>query len=76
MMTEEVKQEQAQPQPETKAPELTINDLGALRTIVDVATQRGAFKAAEMESVGKVYNRLASFLDSVTPKPEGQKENG
>jgi hypothetical protein len=75
-MAEEVKQEQPQAQPEAKAPELTINDLGALRTIVDVATQRGAFKAAEMESVGKVYNRLASFLESVTPKAEGQKENG
>ncbi len=76
-MAEEIKQDQTQPtQTEVKAPELTINDLGALRTIVDVATQRGAFKAAEMESVGKVYNRLASFLESVTPKAEGQKENG
>lgn len=76
-MAEEVKAEQGQPvAQEAKAPELTINDLGALRTIVDVATQRGAFKAAEMESVGKIYNRLSTFLDSVTPKQEGQKENG
>lgn len=76
-MAEEVKAEQGQPAaPESKSPELTINDLGALRTIVDVATQRGAFKAAEMESVGKIYNRLATFLESVTPKQEGQKENG
>lgn len=77
-MAEEIKQEQPQaPQQEAaKAPELTINDLGALRTIVDVATQRGAFKASEMESVGKVYNRLNTFLESVTPKPEGQQQNG
>lgn len=74
-MTEEVKnQTAAQPAeaPQQAAPELTINDLNALKTIIDVATQRGAFKAAEMESVGKIYNRLSVFLESVTPKPEGQ----
>jgi hypothetical protein len=74
-MTEEVKTQET-PQPaETAgqaAPELTINDLHALKTIIDVATQRGAFKAGEMESVGKIYNRLSVFLESVTPKPEGQ----
>jgi hypothetical protein len=48
--------------------ELNISDLNALKSIVDVATQRGAFKAAELEAVGKVYNRLSSFLDSVTKK--------
>lgn len=75
-MTEEVKkQEQAaqqQPAQGQTAPELTINDLNALKTIIDVASQRGAFKAAEMESVGKIYNRLTVFLESVTPKQEGQ----
>lgn len=75
-MTEEVKKQEqaAQPQPPQgqTAPELTINDLNALKTIIDVATQRGAFKAGEMESVGKIYNRLSVFLESVTPKPEGQ----
>lgn len=72
-MTEEVKKpEQSAAPAEQAAPELTINDLNALKTIIDVATQRGAFKAAEMESVGKIYNRLSVFLESVTPKPEGQ----
>lgn len=48
--------------------DLNINDLNALKNIIDVATQRGAFKAGEMEAVGKVYNRLSTFLDSVTKK--------
>jgi hypothetical protein len=48
--------------------DLNINDLSALKNIIDVATQRGAFKAAEMEAVGKVYNRLSTFLDSVSKK--------
>ena len=68
-MTDEAKKPEAAPAeaaaPQT--PELTINDLNALRTILDVATTRGAFKAGEMESIGKVYNRLNTFLESVTP---------
>ncbi len=52
------------------APDLNINDLAALRSILDVASSRGAFKAAEMEAVGKVYNKLSLFLESVTAKKE------
>ena len=51
-------------------PELNISDLAALRSIVDVASQRGAFKASELESVGKVYNKLNTFLESVTKKDQ------
>jgi hypothetical protein len=68
VQTENTENQSAQGQP---APELTISDLSAVKTIIDVATQRGAFKAAEMEAVGKVYNKLSNFLASVAPK-EGQ----
>jgi hypothetical protein len=54
---------------QTAAPELTVSDLTALRTIVEVASQRGAFKAAELEAVGKVFNKLNTFLESI-PKKE------
>jgi hypothetical protein len=69
-MTEEVKDQAPEAiAPEAApAPDLNVNDLTALKNIIDVATQRGAFKAAEMEAVGKVYNRLNLFLDSVTKK--------
>ena len=70
-MTEEVKDqapEAAQEQAQPTGPALNVNDLTALRSIIDVATQRGAFKAAELEAVGKVYNRLSQFLESVTKK--------
>lgn len=46
--------------------ELNLNDLGALKTIVDIASQRGAFKANELEAVGKTYNRLTNFLNQVS----------
>jgi hypothetical protein len=52
--------------------DLNISDLVALKSIIDVATQRGAFKAAEMEAVGKTYNKLSTFLESVTKQKEGE----
>lgn len=71
-----VAEDQAKKSAETSAkeqptgPELNISDLAALRSIVDVASQRGAFKASELESVGKVYNKLNTFLESVTKKDQ------
>jgi hypothetical protein len=74
-MSDEVKQETAPaatPAADTgtapAGPDLNLSDLSALRSIVEVASQRGAFKAAELESVGKVYNKLSNFLESVAKK--------
>jgi len=60
--------------PEAKQPELTIQDLGNLRAIIDVASQRGAFKAAEMAAVGTAFNKLNDFLNAVTPPVEGSAD--
>ena len=48
--------------------ELNISDLAAVKSIIDVASQRGAFRANELEAVGKTYNKLSNFLDSITKK--------
>lgn len=61
-------EQQAQP-----APELGIADLQNLRTLVDVAVRRGAFGAAELSSVGAVFDRVNAFLNAVAPQPT--KEN-
>jgi len=47
-------------------PDLTVQDLQALRSIIDVASQRGAFKPNEMMTVGQVYTKLESFLGAVS----------
>ena len=73
-MTEEVKQEaaaqapQAESAPQPTGAELNISDLVALRNIIEVASQRGAFKATELEAVGKTFNKLNNFLESVGKK--------
>lgn len=50
--------------------DLNVSDLAAIKAIIDVATQRGAFRAPELEAVGKTYNKLSSFLDSITKKEQ------
>jgi hypothetical protein len=75
-MTEEVKDQVAEqpaapaaaPETAPAAPDLNISDLVALKSIVEVASQRGAFKAAELEAVGKTFNKLNTFLESVAKK--------
>jgi hypothetical protein len=72
-MTEEVNKPQeasAQEGAAQPAADLNVSDLAALKSIIDVASQRGAFRAGEMEAVGKTYNKLSSFLDSITAKKE------
>lgn len=67
--TPEVEQT-TEPAPQAAPVDLTVNDLLSIRSIIDVASQRGAFKAPELEAVGKTYNKLNAFLESVTKKEE------
>jgi hypothetical protein len=60
---------QATQQPQ-EATDLTINDLNAMKIIIDIASSRGAFKPNEMMLVGQTYNKLATFLDSVGKQPK------
>ena len=48
--------------PEEAGAELTIQDLVAIKSIIDVASQRGSFKPNEMIAVGTVYSKLEKFL--------------
>jgi len=56
----------AQAAPATDAvADLTVQDLTAIKQIIDVASSRGAFKANEMAVVGQTYNKLEAFLSAV-----------
>ena len=54
--------------------EITIADLGLLKNIIDLASTRGAFRAAEMKEVGEVYNKLTAFLEAVVAQAKVQEE--
>jgi hypothetical protein len=77
-MSDEIqKQSEAQPEAQQGADQagadLTINDLNAMKTIIDIASQRGAFKPNEMVAVGTTYNKLATFLDTVAAQQKAQQ---
>jgi hypothetical protein len=64
----------AQGPAEQQGAELTVQDLQALKNIIDVSTQRGAFKGNELMSVGQVYNKLEAFLGAVAQQQAPQGE--
>ena len=61
--------------PQAGAPDLTVQDLSNLKSIIDVASQRGAFRPNEMMTVGQVYNKLEAFLNAVAQQ-QGEKPTG
>jgi len=74
-MSDENKTEAQKPATETApAPDLTVQDLTAMKSIIDVASSRGAFKPNEMTTVGTVYSKLEAFLNAVQAQQEAQAE--
>jgi translation initiation factor IF-2 len=60
------------PTSEAQGPDLTVQDLQALKSIIDVASQRGAFKPNEMMTVGQTYSKLETFLAAVAQQQPAQ----
>ena len=47
---------------------ITLNDIANVVRIIDVASQRGAFRGPELSQVGTVHDRLMKFLEANQPK--------
>lgn len=52
---------------------LNIQDLANIRKILDIASQRGAFKTEEFQVVGAVYGKLNTFVNAAIAAAEQQK---
>jgi len=55
---------------------ITLNDLQMLQEIISTCSVRGAFRAEELTVVGKLYDKLSSFITSsmppqTEPQPKG-----
>lgn len=70
--TETTEAPAAEPQTQSQGPDLTVQDLQALKSIIDVASQRGAFKPNEMMTVGQTYSKLEAFLGAVAAQQPEQ----
>ena len=57
-----------------QSPELTVQDLTAMKTIIDVASSRGAFKPNEMTVVGQTYTKLENFLAAIAASQQATEE--
>ena len=53
---------------------LGVADLQNAAQIIDVAVQRGSFKAGEAAQVGAVYNKIIAFVNQVTEQQKAQTE--
>jgi len=54
--------------------DLTVQDLQALKVIIDVASQRGAFRPNEMTTVGATYTKLEQFLAAIAASQQNQPQ--
>ena len=52
---------------------VTVNDLANVYAIIDLASKRGAFQAAELSAVGSVANKIKAFIDQVQAQQAEQE---
>lgn len=57
---------------------ISMADIAFMVQIIEVCSQRGAFRAEEMTTVGNVYERVKAFVIANAPKPteEAPTETG
>lgn len=54
--------------------QLSITDLAVIKKAIDLACSRGAYQAAEMRTLGEVYEKLTTFLDTVIKQAEAEMQ--
>jgi hypothetical protein len=59
--------------PLSDQPGLSVGDLKKIVQIIQICSQRGAFKAEEMKTVGETYTNLVNFLVATGAIPKGDE---
>jgi hypothetical protein len=68
-----------EPQPlvqdtQVNQPSISIQDLQNLLIIVDLATQRGAFRGPELSQIGALFDKINQFVQAATPPQQDNAE--
>jgi len=71
-VTEEVAPAEA-PAEGTPPESIGLQDLQLLAQIVDLASQRGAFRGNELTQVGAVFDKLSTFLNYVNEQNQAEE---
>ena len=64
------------PMPKQKPEEeitLTIGDIATVKTIIEIATTKGAFEAKDLAVVGITYDRITKWLLANQPETEAEE---
>lgn len=56
--------------------QLTVSDMKSLQNLLEAACARGTWKAAEMFTVGSVYNKLSAFITQAETQLASQQSQG
>lgn len=54
--------------------QLTVADMASLKSIIEAANARGAFKAQELSTVGMLYDKLAYFVEQSQAQLQAQNQ--
>lgn len=49
---------------ETAKPTITLQDIASVVEVLKVCTERGVWRVQELSGVGRLYDRLTTFLES------------
>ena len=55
---------------EAQTPDINLNDIRNILSVIDACASRGAFKGEEMQSVGALRNKVAAFVEANLPQEE------
>jgi hypothetical protein len=53
--------------------EITQSDIAMMQTVIDLAVQKGVFRAADMIAIGSLFEKLQKISQSLSPQTTEQK---
>lgn len=55
---------------------INITDLQNVLVVIDLASNRGAFRGNELEPIGQLYNKIGRFVQAALPPQPEQPAEG
>lgn len=74
-MDNQTSPDQTEQTTDAPAAAITVVDLQSLKACVEMACQRGAFRADEMTKIGELYDKLSAFLNIIKIQSPAQPQS-
>ena len=55
---------------------INLTDLQNVLVVIDLASNRGAFRGNELEPIGQLYNKIGRFVQAAMPPQPEQSDDG